>query len=78
MESGWDGVNCTSKEAAAEISTGELLHCSAHLCNHKEETEIKMPFGIFLDLLMLKGRDGVAFQSLNVSILGEHLLSAQH
>lgn len=45
------------------------MHHCAHLLNHKEETEIKILFGAFLDLLMLKDGDGVAFWSLNVSIL---------
>lgn len=33
------------------------MHCSVHLLNHKAETEVKMFFGAFLDLLMLKDRE---------------------
>lgn len=54
------------------------MHRSAYLLNHKEETEIKMLFGAFLDFLMLKDRDGIAFWSLTISVLrvaGKYFLS---
>lgn len=74
-----DGMEQIAHQRKAQQKKAQkLMHLSAYLLNHKEETEIKMLFGAFLDFLMLKDRDGIAFWSLTISVLrvaGKYFLS---
>lgn len=79
MESGMGWSKLHIKGSCSRNKHGSCCTALPTSAITKEKRKSKKPFGAFLDLRMLKDRDGVAFQSLNVSILrvaGEHFLSA--